>query len=46
MEYEEPILIDLEDLDSVSGGGCATGGSATGIGACADTTEIAPPSGN
>ena len=36
MDYEEPILIDLEDLESVSGGGCNTGGSASGINACAE----------
>ena len=27
MQYEEPILVDLEDLEAISGGGCATGGS-------------------
>ena len=27
MQYEEPILVDLEDLEGVSGGGCNTGGS-------------------
>ena len=28
MNYEDPILVDLEDLEGVSGGGCNTGGSA------------------
>ena len=29
MKYEEPLLVDLEDLEDVSGGGCVTGGSGT-----------------
>ena len=27
MQYEEPILVDLEDLEAISGGSCNTGGS-------------------
>ena len=26
-EYAEPSLLDIEDLEGVSGGGCYTGGS-------------------
>ncbi|HKH48373.1 MAG TPA: hypothetical protein VKM72_27240 [Thermoanaerobaculia bacterium] len=26
-EYAEPSLLDIEDLESVSGGGCYTGGT-------------------
>ena len=36
MQYEEPILVDLEDLEGVSGGGCNTGGS----GQCSSETDI------
>jgi hypothetical protein len=26
-EYQDPSLLDIEDLEGVSGGGCATGGT-------------------